>query len=90
MSVARNDIRARIEALLSQKRLAVVGVSRKPEEVEGRVCYHRLQDVAPSVEGVLFMTSPAVAEQVVRDSVDAGIHRVYVPGSRGSHEPERD
>jgi predicted CoA-binding protein len=116
LSVARNDIRERIEAFLKQKRLAVVGVSREPEdftrglfrescrcgydvvrvnpnlsEVEGRVCYHRVQDVALSVEGVLFMTSPAAAEQVVRDSVDAGIHRVYVQGSqRGSREPERD
>ena len=93
----------RIEDFLSQKRLAVVGVSGEPHdfsrglfrefcqrgydmvpvnpklsEVEGRICYPRLQDVAPPVDGVLLMTSPAVTEQVVRDCVEAGIHRVWM------------
>jgi hypothetical protein len=32
LSAAQNDIRERIEDFLSQKRLAVVGVSRQPED----------------------------------------------------------
>jgi predicted CoA-binding protein len=96
-------VHERIEDFLSQKRLAVVGVSGKPHdfsrglfrefcqrgydmvpvnpnlsEVEGRICYRRLQDVAPPVDGVLLMTSPAVTEQVVRDCAEAGIHRVWM------------
>jgi len=96
-------VRERIEDFLSQKRLAVAGVSREPHdftrslfrefcqrgydmvpvnpnltEVEGRTCYHRVQDVTPPVEGVLLMTPPLVTEQVVRDCAEAGIHRVWM------------
>jgi predicted CoA-binding protein len=99
---------AEIDDFLSRKRLAIVGVSRNPqdftrsvlreflkrgydmvpvnpgaEEMEGRPCFARLQDVTPPVEGALVMTSPSVTDKVVWDCAEAGIKRVWMHRGAG-------
>ena len=81
-----------IQGFLGQKRFAVVGVSRQPQdfsrllfreflnrgydtvpvnpeaaELDGRVCFARLNDVQPPVDTVLLMTTPAVTDTVRMD-----------------------
>jgi len=105
------SIRERIDDFLSQKRLAMVGVSRDAQdftrvlfrefcqrgydmvpvnpnvqEVEGRTCYVRVQDIAPPVDGAVIMTSPAATDQIVHDCAEAGVRRVwmYRAGGQGA------
>jgi len=56
----------------------VVPVNPKVNEVMGKKCYARVQDIEPPVEGALVMTSAGATEQVVKDCVEAGIRRVWM------------
>ncbi|MFB3777595.1 MAG: CoA-binding protein [Bryobacteraceae bacterium] len=96
-------IRERIDDFLKQKRLALVGVSRKEsdftralfreflrrgydavpvnpgaEELDGRRCFHRVQEITPPVDGALLMTRPNSTESVVMDCAAAGIPRIWM------------
>ena len=48
------------------------------DEIDGQPCFARLQEIQPPVEGVLFMTAPAVTDTLVRDCAGAGIKRVWM------------
>ena len=56
----------------------VFAVNPNADEVEGDLCYHSLADIGEGVDAVLVATTPAAAEDVVRDCVDLGIHRVWL------------
>lgn len=56
----------------------MVPVNPLAEEVEGRRCFARMQDIQPPVEAALLMTPPAVTEAVVKDCVEAGIRSVWM------------
>jgi predicted CoA-binding protein len=100
-----------VEDFLSQKRIAMVGISRQPasfsarlfeefcrrgydvvpvnpnvQEVQGRRCFARLQDIQPPVQAALLMTAPEVTETIVGDCAEAGIPRVwmYRAGGQGA------
>jgi len=104
-----------IREFLSQRRIAVVGISRNPkelsrmlfrdlekrgydvvpvnpaiEEIEGKRCFARVQDVTPPVDAALLMTSPNVTDQVVHECASVGIHHVwmYRGGGEGSVSAE--
>jgi predicted CoA-binding protein len=64
----------------------VVPVNPNAEQVQGRRCFARLQDIQPPVEAALLMTSPEVTETVVNDCAEAGIRRVwmYRAGGKGA------
>jgi uncharacterized protein len=97
-----------IDDFLSQKRIAMVGISREPRSfsvslfeelcrrgydmvpvnpntpnVLGHRCFARLQDVEPSVDNVILMTSPAQTEKIVADCAEAGIRRVWMYRAAG-------
>jgi predicted CoA-binding protein len=55
-----------------------VPVNPDADEIDGQPCFARLQEIQPPVEGVLFMTAPAVTDTLVRDCADAGIKRVWM------------
>jgi predicted CoA-binding protein len=63
-----------------------VPVNPAANEIEGRPCFRRLQDVEPPVDAVLLMTAPAVTDTVVRDCAEAGVKRVWMHrgGGRGA------
>ncbi len=107
--------RADIDDFLAQPRLALVGVSRNPndfsrglfrelcerhydmvpvnpfaDEVEGKRCFARLQDVDPPVEGALLMTPPTETERAVRDCAQAGIRRVWMHRGGGQGSVSRE
>ena len=56
----------------------VVPVNPNAAEVQGLRCFARVQDIQPSVEAALLMTSPEVTETVVNDCAEAGIRRVWM------------
>jgi predicted CoA-binding protein len=56
----------------------MVPIHPEAEDIEGRHCYRRLQDVSPPVAGALLMTSPGVTDTVVKDCAGAGIRRVWM------------
>ena len=68
----------------------VVPVNPNALHIEGQRCFARVQDIAPSVEGALLMTSQLVTRAVVRDCAEAGIHRIwmYGGGGKGAVSPE--
>lgn len=97
-----------IEQFLSQKRIAIVGVSHQPREfsrmvyaefcrrgydvfpvnphlnnIDGRPCFARVQDIVPAPDAVLILTPPHVTEQIVRDCAEAGARRVWMHRGEG-------
>ena len=97
-----------VDEFLTQKRIAVVGVSRESgaaanlvyrglrktdhnvfavnpnaDEVEGAPCYRDLKSIPDGVDAVVIATTPAVANEVVRDCADLGITRVWMHRSFG-------
>ncbi len=67
----------------------VVPVNPHLEQVGGRKCFRRVQDIEPPVEAALVMTSPELTETVVRDCAEAGVQIVwmYRAGGQGSVSP---
>jgi predicted CoA-binding protein len=103
--------KAAVDAFLSQKSLAVAGVSKKKnkfgsivykelkekgyrvfpvnpsiEDVDGDKCYHNLKELPESVGGVVIVVPPAETVKVVRDSIAAGICRVWLQQGTESDE----
>lgn len=56
----------------------VVPVNPLLESVEGVPCARRVQDVKPTVDWALLMTSPEMSNHVVRDCAEAGVTRVWL------------
>ncbi len=100
--------RDQIDDFLKQRRLAMVGVSRKgsdftrslfreflkrgydavpvnpeAEELDGRRCFHRVQEITPPVDGAMLLTSPKVTESVVMECAAAGIPRIWMDRAGG-------
>jgi hypothetical protein len=86
MSHEANSMSEAVFKELSKRGYDVVPVNPNVQEVMGRKCFARMQDIQPPVDAALLMTSPAVTEAVVQDCVDCGIKRIWMhqgvgPGS---------
>jgi uncharacterized protein len=68
----------------------VFAVNPGADEVEGDRCYRSLRDVPGGVDGVVIGTPPGATADVVRESAELGIPRVWVHRSfgTGSSSPE--
>lgn len=69
---------------LSGRGLEVVPVNPALDEVEGRRCFARVQDVSPPADAALVLTPPARTAAVVRDCLAAGIRRVWLHRGAGA------
>ncbi len=58
-------------------------VNLEADDIEGRKCSKRVQEIDPPVEWVLVMTPPGASVQVVRDCLEAGIRRVWLHRGAG-------
>lgn len=67
-----------------------VPVNPAVQEIEGRRCFARMQDVEPPVDGVLLMTSPPVTDTVVRDCAAAGVKRIWMYRATGKGAVSED
>jgi predicted CoA-binding protein len=68
---------------LSSRGYDLVPVNPFAKELAQKRCFARVQDIAPTVDGALLMTSPAETEQAVKDCAEAGIRRVWMHGGVG-------
>ena len=62
----------------------VFPVNPNATEVEGVTCYRDLAAVPGSIDGVVVATSPAASVDVVRQSKDRGVRRVWFHRSFGT------
>ena len=60
-----------------------VPVNPACEAIDGRPCFHRVQDISPPVDGALLLTPPSRTESVVMDCAQAGIPRLWMYRSLG-------
>jgi predicted CoA-binding protein len=60
-----------------------VPVTPHAQELEGRTCYPRVQDIREPVEAALLMTPPDVTDRVVRDCAEARVPLVWMYRARG-------
>jgi predicted CoA-binding protein len=71
---------------LRERGYQVFAINPNAEKVEGDPCYPDLRSVPGGVEGVVIGTSPAHAEETVRECAELGVTRVWMhqgpaPGS---------
>ena len=62
----------------------VFAINPKTDIFEGDPCYPDLKSLPEPVEGVVIITRPAIAEQIVRQCVELGIPRVWMHCSLGT------
>jgi predicted CoA-binding protein len=56
----------------------VYPVNPNAESVEGVPCYPDVKSIPDGVDGVVIVTRPEVAEQIVHDCAEAGVHHVWM------------
>lgn len=56
----------------------VFALNPKADTVEGDRAYHSLMDIPGGVDGVVIITHPKDAEQIVKDAAEAGVKRVWM------------
>jgi hypothetical protein len=61
----------------------VFAINPKVETVEGDPCYPDLRSVPEKTDGLVIVTRPEVAEQLVRQCAEVGIPRVWMHRSLG-------
>jgi predicted CoA-binding protein len=55
-----------------------VPVNPASEAIDGRPCFHRVQDIVPAVDGALILTPANRTDAVVLDCAAAGVPRVWM------------
>lgn len=58
-------------------------VNPNAETVEGDPCFATVRDVPVTLDGIVVVTTPEMAEQVVADAHDAGVPRVWLHRGMG-------
>ena len=77
---AGNNIYRRLKKLGRQ----VFAVNPHMQAFDGDRCYPDLQSIGASIDGVVIVTRPEVAEQIVRDCSALGVRRVWLHQSIGT------
>jgi uncharacterized protein len=92
IGISRNpaDFSVKLFEELCRRGYDMIPVNPGAQQICGRRCFARVQDIHPPVEAVLLMTSPNLTETIVRDCAAIGIPRVwmYRAGGRGSVSQE--
>lgn len=68
---------------LKQAGYEVFAVNPQADSLEGERCYPDVKSIPGGVEGVVIVTRPEAAEQIVRECAEAGIQRVWMHRSFG-------
>jgi len=69
---------------LRQRGYEVFAVNPNADEVEGDPCYHDLQSIPGSVDGVVIGTRPELAEGTMRECSELGIRHVWMHRGPGA------
>jgi predicted CoA-binding protein len=98
-----STLQAKVADFLSQKRIAIAGVSRTKQDAANLIyrklkeagyqvfavnpnaqtfgddpCYPDLKSIPGGVDGVVIVTRPKTAEELVRQAAEAGVTRVWM------------
>lgn len=78
-----------IDAQFRERGYEVVPVHPEMTEVDGRRAFPRVGAIDAPVDAALVMVPPSLAESVVRDSLDAGVRRIWLHrgAGKGSASP---
>jgi uncharacterized protein len=68
---------------LRSHRYDVLPINPNADTVEGDACFASPVEIPGGVAGVIIVTAPEVAEEVVRECVEAGVRRVWFHRSFG-------
>jgi len=68
---------------LTRRGYDIVLVNPNAQQIGGHPCFARVQDIHPSPDAALIMTSPSLTESAVHDCAEAGIRRVWIYGLKG-------
>jgi uncharacterized protein len=71
---------------LKERGYQVFIVHPQAQEIEGERCYPNLAALQGQIDGVLVSVPPAQAGQVIRDSVAAGVKKIWL--QQGAESPE--
>lgn len=63
---------------LQKQGYTVFPVNEQAEEIEGAPCYHHVSDIPGGVQGVVIVTRPEAALEVVKDCERAGVKSVWM------------
>lgn len=74
----------------SKRGYETVPVNPKAREIEGQPCFARVQDITPSVDGVVLMTPASATGGIVRDCREAGVKRVWMYRAAGPGAVDAD
>ncbi len=90
VGVSRNprDMTRMLMRDFAQRRYEVVPVSPNLDEVEGRKCFARVQQIQPPVEAAMLFVAPDITEQVLHECAAAGIKRVWIRAGQERLSPE--
>jgi len=69
---------------LRERGYEVFPINPNADEVEGDHAFHDLKSVSGGVDGVVIATSPAHAEETMRECVDLGIKRIWMHRGPGA------
>lgn len=78
VSRERNDFSRSLFREFCNRGYDVVPVNPEAADIEGRFCFAQVQNITPSVDGALLMTSPEMTDKVIRNCAEAGIRRVWL------------
>lgn len=63
---------------LRDKGYTVFPVNPHTDEIEGETCYRQIADIPHGVDGVVIITRPEAALEIVSDAADAGVKYVWM------------
>jgi len=69
---------------LQKRGYEVYPVNPKIQDLDGQPCYPQVQNIQPTVDGVIILTQPQITDQVVQDCAEAGVPRVWMHQGGGS------
>ena len=78
VSRTTNDAANAIYRKLRDNGYTVFPINPNADTVEGAPCFHDIKSIPGGVDGVVIVTKPEVAEEIVRECSEAGVTRVWI------------
>jgi len=80
-----NDFSVKLFTELCGRGYDMVPVNPRAQQLLGRRCFARVEEIEPPVSAVLLMTTPDVTDAVIGDCADAGVGYVWMYRAGGPH-----
>ena len=84
VSLTRATAANNIYRTLRRKEYRVFAISPNTETFDGDPCYADIKSLPVVPDGVVIVTRPEVAEEIVRQCIDTGVKRVWMHDMRGT------